>query len=394
MKRSNQRILTSHVGSLPRPPELLDLYRNEVNADTFNTSLPSLIESIVRRQADIGIDIVNDGEFGKPSRASVDYAAWWTYVYDRISGYEIQETRPDGNDALSFGSRDRAEFRQFYEEELGLGTSQHKTIGAGRVAQLTCVGPVQYTGHELIQRDIANLKAALNGVKVEEAFMTAVSPATLQILPNEFYSDSRDYVWALAGAIRQEYRAIVDAGFILQVDDPALVDLYDWWFSLDKGVAEYRAWAELQVEALNYALEGIPEDQVRFHVCWGSWHGPHSTDVPLKDIVDLLLKINTQAYVIEAANARHEHEWKVWRDVARLPEGKILIPGVVSHATNVLEHPELVCDRIVQFASIVGRENVIAGTDCGLGGRIHPQLAWAKLHVLRQGADLATRQLW
>jgi 5-methyltetrahydropteroyltriglutamate--homocysteine methyltransferase len=186
----------------------------------------------------------------------------------------------------------------------------------------------------------------------------------------------------------------VDAGFLLQIDDPALVDLYDWWFSLEKGMGEYREWAEMQVDAVNHALEGIPEDRVRFHICWGSWHGPHSSDVPLKDVVDLLLRVKAQAYSVEAGNVRHEHEWKVWRDVAKLPAGKVLIPGVVSHATNVLEHPELVADRLVRYAEIVGRENVVAGTDCGLGGRIHPQLVWAKLRALREGADLASRQLW
>jgi 5-methyltetrahydropteroyltriglutamate--homocysteine methyltransferase len=221
-----------------------------------------------------------------------------------------------------------------------------------------------------------------------------VSPATLQILPNEHYKRQEDYTWALAEAMREEYKAIVDAGFIVQIDDPALVDIYDWWFSLKDDKAGYRKWAKFQVEAVNHALKGIPEDRVRFHICWGSWHGPHKSDVPLKDVVDLLIKVNAQAYSLEAGNVRHEHEWKVWRDVAKLPEGKILIPGVVSHATNVLEHPEVIADRLIQYASVVGRENVIAGTDCGLGGRIHPQLAWAKLQALAEGADLATRQLW
>jgi 5-methyltetrahydropteroyltriglutamate--homocysteine methyltransferase len=275
-----------------------------------------------------------------------------------------------------------------------MGSGGGRAAASNRLAQLICTGPVRYTGGALIQRDIANFKAGLQGVEVEEAFMPSVSPATLQILRNEYYKDSRDYVWALAEAIREEYRAIVDAGLVLQIDDPAIVDLYDWWFSLEKGMGEYRAWAEMQVDAVNHALEGIPEDRVRFHICWGSWHGPHVSDVPLKDVVDLLLKVKAQAYSVEAGNVRHEHEWKVWRDVAKLPEGKILIPGVVSHATNVIEHPELVADRLINYASVVGRENVMAGTDCGLGGRIHPQLAWAKLRTLREGADLASKQLW
>jgi 5-methyltetrahydropteroyltriglutamate--homocysteine methyltransferase len=259
---------------------------------------------------------------------------------------------------------------------------------------LACAAPVKYTGQAAIARDIRNLAAALGDARIADTFMTAVSPATLQILPNEYYKTQEDYSWALAEAIREEYKAIVDAGFILQIDDPALVDIYDWWFSMDDDVAGYRKWAEFQVEAVNHALAGIPEDRVRFHICWGSWHGPHKGDVPLADIVDLLLKVKAQAYSVEAGNVRHEHEWKVFRDVAKLPEGKIVIPGVVSHATNVLEHPEVIADRLVRYASVVGRENVIASTDCGLGGRVHPQIAWAKLRALREGADLASRQLW
>jgi 5-methyltetrahydropteroyltriglutamate--homocysteine methyltransferase len=258
---------------------------------------------------------------------------------------------------------------------------------------LTCTGPVKYVGHAAIKRDIDNLKRALAGTRAEDAFMTAVSPATLQILPNEHYKNLEDYTWALAEAIREEYKAIVDAGFIVQIDDPALVDIYDWWFSLNGDMAGYRKWAAFQVEAVNHALAGIPEDRVRFHICWGSWHGPHNGDVPLKDVVDLLLKVKAQGYSVEAGNVRHEHEWKVFRDV-KVPDGKVLIPGVVSHATNVLEHPEVVADRLMNYASVVGRENVIASTDCGLGGRIHPQLAWAKLKALREGADLASKQLW
>jgi 5-methyltetrahydropteroyltriglutamate--homocysteine methyltransferase len=296
-------------------------------------------------------------------------------------------------------SKDRADFKEFYD--TGAPMSGGSTAAGGqqatagtRLAQLACTGPVRYTGHALIQRDIDNFKHALEAERAEEAFMTAVSPATLQILPNEHYGSQEDYTWALAEAIREEYRAIVDAGFVLQVDDPALVDLYDWWYSAQADLAGYRKWAEFQVEAVNHALEGIPEDRVRFHICWGSWHGPHSTDVPLKDVADLLVKVKVQAYSVEAGNVRHEHEWKVWRDAVKLPAGKVLIPGVVSHATNVLEHPELVADRIIRYAEVAGRENVIAGTDCGLGGRIHPQLVWAKLRVLAEGAALASKELW
>jgi 5-methyltetrahydropteroyltriglutamate--homocysteine methyltransferase len=402
MKRSIDRILTTHVGSLPRPDDLVELYRDNAPDQTLLPRLRSAIVDVVQQQARYGIDVVNDGELGKAMRRSVDFGAWWSYIYDRLAGFELRpEEAKKGRAAWTFGSKERKEFAEFYSEEASAGqsssgnqaTTAQAATSTSRLYGLTCTSPVKYTGHAAIQRDIQNLASAVGGARVEEAFMTAVSPATLQILPNAFYKNREDYTWALAEAIREEYKAIVDAGFVLQIDDPALVDIYDWWFSLNDDVAGYRKWAEFQVEAVNHALEGIPEDRVRFHICWGSWHGPHKGDVPLKDMADLLIKVKAQAYVIEAANVRHEHEWKVWK-TTKLPQSKLLIPGVVSHATNVLEHPELVADRIVRFAQTVGRENVIAGTDCGLGGRVHPQIAWAKLEALSEGAKLASRQLW
>jgi len=395
MKSSSNRILTTHVGSLPRPDDLLALYRDNAPDATLLPRLKSAVGEIVARQGELGIDIVNDGEYGKAMRAAVDYGAWWSYVYDRLAGFELrQEQAAKGRAGWTFGSKERLEFAQFYREDGGMGAAGQAGSSSSRMFGLVCTAPVKYTGQAIIARDIENLRAAMRDAKAAEAFVTAVSPATLQILPNEHYKSREDYTWALADAIHGEYKAITDAGFVLQIDDPALVDIYDWWFSLKDDMAAYRRWAEFQVEAVNHALRGIPEDRVRFHICWGSWHGPHKGDVPLKDVVDLLLKVKAQAYVVEAGNVRHEHEWKVWRDVAKLPAGKVLVPGVVSHATNVLEHPELVADRIVRYAEIVGRENVIAGTDCGLGGRIHAQLAWEKLRALRQGADLASKQLW
>ena len=398
MHRSEQRILTTHAGSLPRPDDLIELHRQEAPADAIATRLTSAVDAIVAQQLDSGVDVVDDGEFGKATRASVDYGAWWYYIYERMQGFEV---KPGGTYGQTFGptnSQDRITFADFYATGApmaGGSTGGTQTATAGnRLQSMVCTGPVTYTGHALIQRDIANLKHALQSHQATEAFMPAVSPATLQILPNQHYKTQEDYTWALAEAIREEYKAIVDAGFVLQIDDPALVDLYDWWYSAQNDVAGFRKWAEFQVEAVNHALEGIPEDRVRFHICWGSWHGPHSTDIPLKDVADLLVKVKAQAYSVEAGNVRHEHEWKVWRDTVKLPDGKILIPGVVSHATNVLEHPELVADRIVQYANLVGRENVIAGTDCGLGGRIHPQLVWAKLRTLAEGAAIASKQLW
>src|SRR5687767_9502114 len=398
MKRSTDRILTTHAGSLPRPAGLIELYRNDASDAELLPRLRSSVAEVVQQQREAGIDVVNDGEFGKATRAAVDYGAWWSYVYGRMEGFEVRDDDPAARGYGPHNSKDRRVFKEFYDTgapmsggQAGGGTQNTATA---RLAQLVCTGPVKYTGHALVQRDIDNLKAALDGTNIEEAFMPAVSPATLQIISNAHYGSLEDYTWALAEAIREEYRAIVDAGFVLQIDDPALVDLYDWWFSGEEDVAGFRKWAAFQVEAVNHALEGIPEDRVRFHICWGSWHGPHSTDVPLKDVADLLITVNAQAYSVEAGNVRHEHEWTVWRDSVKLPEGRILIPGVVSHATNVLEHPELIAQRLVQYANLVGRENVIAGTDCGLGGRIHPQLAWAKLQALSEGAALASKELW
>jgi 5-methyltetrahydropteroyltriglutamate--homocysteine methyltransferase len=393
VKRSIDRILTTHAGSLPRPEDLMELYRDDAPDSQLLPRLQSAIADVAKRQADSGTDIVNDGEFGKAMRRTVDFGAWWSYVYDRLAGFSVRtETAAKGRAAWTFGSKERNEFAEFYAEDGGMGHAQTGS-SSSRMFGLTCTGPVKYVGHQAIRRDIELLTSAIRGVRIEEAFITAVSPATLQILANEHYENQQDYTWALAEAVGEEYGAIVDAGFILQIDDPALVDIWDWWFSLKGDTTGYRKWAEFQVEAVNHALRRIPEDRVRFHICWGSWHGPHSGDVPLKEIADLLLRVKAQAYSIEAANARHEHEWKVWKHV-KLPDGKLLIPGVVSHATNIVEHPELVADRIVRFAQVVGRENLIAGTDCGLGGRIHRQLAWAKLTALSEGAKLASKELW
>ncbi|MBV8839465.1 MAG: cobalamin-independent methionine synthase II family protein [Alphaproteobacteria bacterium] len=397
MKRSVHRILTSHVGSLPRPDDLVALYAADAPDSALLPRLRSAVADVVREQAEAGITVVNDGEYGKAMRRAVDFGAWWSYIYDRLAGYELRaEAAKKGRAAWTFGSKERKEYAAFYASEASAAQSSNTTqtaTSSARLYGLTCTAPVRYTGQAAIRRDVENMAAALRGTKADDVFMTSISPGSLQILPNEYYKTPEEYAFALADTIREEYQAVVDAGFILQVDDPALVNAYDWRYSMNDDLAGYRKWAAFQVEVMNHALKGIPQDRVRFHICWGSWHGPHEGDVPLRDMVDLLLKVNAQAYVIEAANVRHEHEWKVWTET-KLPEGKILIPGVVSHATNVLEHPELVADRIVQFANVVGRENVIAGTDCGLGGRIHPQLAWAKLKALAQGARRATKELW
>lgn len=388
MKRSTNRILTTHVGSLPRPTDLIEMYRDEAPAEKLEIRLTAAVADVVRQQLDAGIDVVNDGEFGKPVSNEVDYGAWATYIYQRLSGFEIRDV-PEGLNlaAATFrGSKDRTDFADFYQSgELGIPM-------AARLARFPVnVGPIRYTGHKLIQRDIQNLKAALAGTKAEDAFLSAAVTGVTR--PGEYYKHADEMASAVAEAMREEYKAITDAGINVQLDDPIIVNVYEWQYSVTGDMAAFRKWAESHVELVNHALAGIPEERVRYHVCWGSWKGPHSSDLPLRDVIDLILKVKASQYSVEAANPQHEHEWKVWRDV-KLPVGKAVIPGVVTHKTNILEHPEVVAERIIRYAEAVGRENVIASTDCGMGGRIHPQLAWAKLRALSAGAELASNQLW
>jgi 5-methyltetrahydropteroyltriglutamate--homocysteine methyltransferase len=280
---------------------------------------------------------------------------------------------------------EQREFAEFYA---------HAAAVPSTASRPACVAPIAYSGTRALARDVENLKAATKTARVEEAFVTSIAVGSLEMFcrgQNAHYKTDEAFLAAIADALAVEYRAIVDAGFVLQLDDPGLPDTWDM-LDPHPTLAEYKRYALLRIEALNHALRGIPEDRVRFHICWGSWHGPHTTDIPLTDIADVMLKVNAQAFSVEAGNPRHEHEYKVWRDV-KLPDGKLLIPGVVSHATNVVEHPELVADRLIAYANVVGRENVVAGTDCGLGGRVHPQIAWAKLRALVEGARLATQQL-
>jgi len=400
MRRSTDRILTTHVGSLPRPADLREMWSKKTSAAedeaALQARLRAAVDEVVLAQKKIGVDIPNDGEFGKPMRAASDRGAWGNYIFDRISGFGptppesvAPDTAAPGAAMRIVGVRwEQREFAEFYTD-TGLGAP---STAASRP---TCNSPIAYTAQATLRRDLANLKAAADAAGIEEAFVSAIAPGSLEMFcrdQNSYYSTAERFVEAIAAAMREEYRAIAEAGFILQLDDPGLPGAWDM---LDPrpSLEEYKRYALLRVEMLNHALEGIPEDRVRYHICWGSWHGPHTTDIPLRDVVDVMLRVNAQAYLVEAGNARHEHEYKVWRDV-RLPAGKILIPGVVSHATNVVEHPELVADRILAFADAVGRDNIIAGTDCGLGGRVHPQIAWAKLRVLCEGAALATKKLW
>jgi 5-methyltetrahydropteroyltriglutamate--homocysteine methyltransferase len=381
MKHSVDRILTTHAGSLPRPPDLLDLIKSGDSAmfeqRSSSERLHNAVIEIVRRQAELGIDVVDDGEYGKPSFVS--------YINERLGGYEVDTHAGPRNQWAS--SREGLSFPEFYAQIHPASTHTH----------MICTGPITYKGHVHLKRDIANLKAALQDVQVEEAFMPAISPSNIEDWQkNAYYKSQEEYVFAIAEAMREEYKAIVDAGFLVQVDDPRLVTYYI--LHPEASVADCRKWAEVRVAALNHALRDIPPEKIRFHTCYGINMGPRVHDMELKDIVDVILKIRAGAYSFEAANPRHEHEWKVWKDV-KLPDGKILIPGVISHSTILVEHPELVAERILRYAQIVGRENVIAGSDCGFATfagskEVHPSIVWAKLKALGDGARIASKQLW
>jgi len=401
MRRSTDAILTSHAGSLPRPDELIEANRQReagrVDEAVFQNKLAASVADVVRRQVAAGIAVPGDGEYGKSMGSKVNYRAWWSYSFTRLSGLKIEDIDRDtlpvhrstpGNPILSTFAdrRDRARFAAAYSDpESGI------TTGPRLSNWPFAVEPVRYTGHAAIAADIANFKAALAANGVSEGFMTSIGPASCARVGNRYYKSDDEFVFACADAMREEYKAIIDAGLVLQIDDPAIAENFDQ-INPEPTFAEYRRFTEPKIEALNQALKGLPQDRIRFHLCWGSWHGPHMTDIPMKEIVGLMLRINAGAYSFEAGNVRHEHEWAVWKDT-RLPDDKLILPGVVSHATNVVEHPELVAERIGRFASLVGKERVIASTDCGLGGRVHRDIAWAKLETLAQGAALASKQL-
>ena len=403
MRVSSDHILTSHVGSLPRPDDLIEANQareagEATDEEAFLRKLRSAVGDVVRHQRELGIDIPGDGEFGKSMGHHVNYGAWLSYCFHRLGGLDLtgpdmrdmppKRSRPGEVALTSFSDRrDRVRFAAAYADpESGIATGPRPATGP------VCVGPLTYIGHAAIDADIANFKAGLAAAGVGEGFMTSIAPGSTTRIGNTFYKTQEEFLFASADAMREEYKAILDAGLILQLDDPALATDWDM-INPEPTVEEYKKFATVQVEALNHALRGLPRDRIRFHLCWGSWHGPHTTDIPMRDIVELMLAVNAQAYSFEAGNVRHEHEWKVWQDV-KLPDDRLILPGVVSHATNVVEHPELVAERIVRFAKLVGRERVIASTDCGLGGRVHPQIAWAKLEALVEGAARATRQLW
>ena len=387
-----RRILTTHVGSLIRPPALLEFIgarqrREPYDHDAYHTCLTASVREIVRRQIETGLDIVSDGEFGKS-------ISWSQYALERLSGFERRPSAP-GEHRFNRGA-DRARFPEFYRE-LDAGDGPPAAVGAS-AGSAVCVGPVTYVGQAEIQRDIDNFKAALSPSGAVQGFLPVAAPSS--VIPdrrNEYYQSEEELLYAIAEAMRTEYRAIVDAGLTLQLDDARLAVTFDRMVP-PASMDEYRRWVAMQVDLINHALEGIPEERVRYHVCWGSWPGPHTTDVPLAGIVDEIVRVRAGTYLIEGANPRHEHEWRVWED-AKLPEGRRLAPGVISHATNVVEHPELVAERLVRLARLVGRERVLASTDCGFAQgpfhrRVHPSIMWAKLESLVEGARIASRELW
>ncbi len=379
MRRSTERILTTHVGALPAPG---DVWAND---EVRPERLSEAVQAVVRFQRDAGVDLVNEGELTKGGN-------WVSFVNARLTGFEPRQG-PGSN--LLADSDDWVEFADFYKAAADGGTLFEQTRSAPvqtRTLDWDCTGPIAYVGQAALQREIATLRAALGEIPVGDAFLTSTAPASLEPgRRNRYYESEEAFVFAIADALSVEYEAIAASGLMLQVDDAWLAALWDR-IGVKMGLEAYKRYCAVRVAALNHALRNVPAEQVRYHLCWGSWHGPHAHDIALEDILDVLLSVKAGAYLIEAANVRHEHEYAVWRTV-KLPEGKLLAPGVVSHATTLIEHPELVSERIQRFARLVGRQNVIASTDCGLGLRCHPQIAWAKLKALSEGAALASKAL-
>jgi len=386
MKISMDRILATHVGSLPRPDDLFELMLarmdgKPVDMQDYAERVRTAVGECVREQVDVGLDIVSDGEMAKPS--------FITYAAERLSGLEKREgVRP----SPFSNTRETKDFPDYYKSAVAEQVSARR-----RRALMVCAGPIAYKGHAQLKADLDVLRSAVTGVKASEAFVPAIAPSNIEATtPNEHYPNAEAYVFAIAEAMREEYRAIVDAGFLLQIDDPFLVTYYIT--RPDLSIAECRKWAELRVEALNTALAGIPEDRIRFHTCYSINMGPRIHDMQLKDIIDIILKVRAGAYTFEAANPRHEHEWEEWRR-AKVPDDKVLIPGVITQSTVLVEHPELVAQRIGRFADVVGRERVIAGADCGFASfagsnEVHPSIVWCKFKSLVDGARMASKQLW
>jgi 5-methyltetrahydropteroyltriglutamate--homocysteine methyltransferase len=381
MKYSTERILTTHAGALPLPVDLKELHNartagTAVDEQVFSKRVTGAVADIVKKQIACGLDIINDGEQGKSNFSR--------YARDRLSGFIEREVKASDHTSTIY-ARDLTEFSDYFNAR-----ASHR---GDNVKRVFCNAPLRYVGHASLKAEIADFQAGLQGQQYTDAFLPAVAPGTIEHwMKNDYYPNDEAYLVAIADAMHEEYKAIADAGFLLQIDDPDLPD--GWQFMSKMTVPEYRKYAQLRVEALNHGLRDIPPDRVRFHTCWGSYHGPHKYDIPLRDIIDIILKVNANTISIEAANPRHEHEWRVWEEV-KLPAGKVLVPGVVGHATDIVEHPQAIADRLIRYATIVGKENLMAGTDCGLGPRVgSPQICWAKFEAMAEGAKLASKELW
>ena len=387
MKRSTDRIRTMHAGSLPRPDDVREMVAAKAagtlqDPAALETRLKEAVAEVVRLQLECGIDSINDGELSKTN--------FTNYANERLGGIQVRVfAEGDGPEPMQISARDRLEFPEYFASPHGF------TVGRPRERQLFCVGPITYAGRDLVNADIARFKAVLSETDIGDAepFLPGVAPGSIEHwLWNEHYSTQEEFLYAMGDAMHEEYKAIADAGLVLQIDDPDLFDA--WQIKTDLDVSAYRKYAEMRVDVLNYALRDIPREQIRLHVCWGSYHGPHVYDIPLKDVVDLFLSVKAQAYSVEASNVRHAHEWAVWKD-AKLPEGATLIPGVVGHFSDFVEHPELVAERLTQYAGLVGKENLMAGTDCGLGTRVgQAKVCWAKFSAMSEGARIASEALW
>lgn len=399
-----QKILTTHVGSLPRTPELLKAneqrFKEEISDETFNEIIAESVDKVVAKQAAIGIDQVNDGEYGHITSGAVDFGAWWNYSFYRLNGLEMTDedrwakqdkvrSTPGNIQLTSFSDRrDREKFREAYEDpDSGVLGRRNP------VANPVFAGPISYSGQDQVARDVRLLTQSMDKYGCKQGFMAAISPGAAARLEDRYYHDEKALLNDLADAMREEYTTITDAGLIVQIDAPDLAEAWDQ-INPEPTLEDFQDWLQLRVDAANRSIEGIDPELVRLHICWGSWHGPHTTDIPFEHIVDQCLQIKAGSFSFEASSPRHAHEWKVWQKPGRLGKGQQIVPGLISHSTNAVEHPELIADRIVRFAELVGPENVIASTDCGLGGRLHEQIAWAKLEALVEGADIASKRLF
>lgn len=399
-----KKILTTHVGSLPRTPELLKAneqrFKEEISDETFNEIIAESVDKVVAKQAAIGIDQVNDGEYGHITSGAVDFGAWWNYSFYRLNGLEMTDedrwakqdkvrSTPGNIQLTSFSDRrDREKFREAYEDpDSGVLGRRNP------VANPVFAGPISYSGQDQVARDVRLLTQSMDKYGCEQGFMAAISPGAAARLEDRYYHDEKALLNDLADAMREEYTTITDAGLIVQIDAPDLAEAWDQ-INPEPTLEDFQDWLQLRVDAANRSIEGIDPELVRLHICWGSWHGPHTTDIPFEHIVDQCLQIKAGSFSFEASSPRHAHEWKVWQKPGRLGKGQQIVPGLISHSTNAVEHPELIADRIVRFAELVGPENVIASTDCGLGGRLHEQIAWAKLEALVEGADIASKRLF